>query len=177
MRALYRIRQAYHALWGRLSSLAAEQVAAQLSPSQAVLFARMQASEQYHAWRVWQTVQEQISPIPNALATACLLHDVGKCLAPLSLWERIWVVLGAHFLPGSVASWGHIELAQATWWQRAFVAAAQHPQWGADLAHTAGVPPATVWLILHHQQTLSPATAPSEWFGWLRCLQWADDIN
>jgi hypothetical protein len=177
MRVFYRIRQAHRALWATLSPLAAEQVAAQLSPPQAVLFARMQPSEQYHAWRVWQTIQTETPPAPSVLATACLLHDVGKCLAPLDLWERIWVVLGAHFLPRSVARWGQTELAQATWWQRAFVAAVQHPQWGADLAHAAGAPLATVWLILNHQQISPPSTVPSEWFIWLRRLQQADDDN
>ena len=53
-----------------------------LTAEQMQLFSRLQPSEQVHALRVLQTVQQHGKRDPD-LQTAALLHDIGKARAPL----------------------------------------------------------------------------------------------
>lgn len=147
-RLAYRTRQFWLALRARPGSLTAERIDPYLSPAQQALFRRLQPAEQVHAFLVLQRLQEADQRDPDLL-TAALLHDVGKVVAPLSLWERVLIVVGRRFFPARAAAWGR---GQPRGLCRAFVVAARHADWGADLAAEAGTSPRAVDLIRRHQQ-------------------------
>ena len=145
---IYRTRQFWLA-W-RTQSLTEAELAparAALTTEQMQLFTRLQPSEQIHALRVLQTVQQQGESDPD-LQTAALLHDIGKARAPLKLWERVLIVLGKVFFPKRVEIWGN---GQPEGWARPFVIAEQHPTWGGEMASEVGASPLVVSLIRRHQ--------------------------
>jgi hypothetical protein len=123
-----------------------EALQSHLTPLQINLFRRMQASEQVHAYRVLEHLKAGGQSDPNLLAAA-LLHDAGKTLYPLTILDRVIVVLGSHFFRKGAARWS---AGSPTGLCRPFVVAAQHPAWGADLAIQAGASPRTVELIRRH---------------------------
>ena len=171
-RLAYRSRQFWNALLTPPRKVAGELLAPHLSPALTDLFWRMQPSEQAHAWKVLQRLQADGHADPDLLAAA-LLHDVGKSLAPLSVWDRVGIVLFKRFRVGSDKS-GKRPGGRGL--RRALRVAAGHPAWGADLAAEAGAGPLTVELIRRHQEdfTPHPGSAVDEL---LRALQSADDEN
>ena len=136
-----------------------------LSPTQIFLFRRMQPSEQTHAVQVFERLKTAGQTDPDLLVAA-LLHDVGKVMFPLSLIDRIAIVLGNRFFRRKSGQWSNGPM---TWLRRPFVVAAHHPQWGADLAEQAGASDRTVGLIRSHQD------APTGSDPLLTVLQSADD--
>ncbi len=169
---LYRMRQFWMAL--RVSTLNDNDqalVEETLTPKQQKLFARMQLSEQHHALRVLNMLREQDETDPD-LMVAALLHDVGKSRYRLRLWERVLIVLGRAFCPERVDRWGRASL---SWWNRPFVVAEQHPDWGASLALEAGCSPLAVDLIRYHQAESPPQSASPRERRSLFLLQEADD--
>ena len=105
------------------------------------------------------------------LLTAALLHDVGKILVPLSIFDRVVIVLGKHLFRKAALRW-----AEGTphGWRLPFVVAEHHAGWGADLACQAGAPPLTVELIRRHHD--GPGQNPdSDTEHLLAALQAADD--
>ena len=147
---IYRTRQFWLA-W-RAQSLTEEELTparAVLTTEQMQLFTCLQPSEQIHALRVLQTVQQQGESDPD-LQTAALLHDIGKARAPLKLWERVLIVLGKAFFPEHVKIWG---TGQPKGWARPFVVAEQHPTWGGEMASEVGTSPLAVSLIRRHQSS------------------------
>jgi hypothetical protein len=132
----------------------------------------MQPSEQAHALMVMRRLQAagQIDP---DLLTAALLHDVGKSLAPLSVWDRVGIVLFKRFHP--VAD-KEAKRPGGRGVRRALRVAAWHPAWGAELAAEAGAGPLTIELIRRHQDAFTPRPDfPVDEL--LRALQSADDEN
>ena len=171
---LYRTRQFWLA-W-RAQSLTAEELApahSVLTATQMQLFTRLQPSEQIHALRVLQTVQQQGESDPD-LQTAALLHDVGKARAPLKLWERVVIILGRFFFWERAKTWGR---GQPRGWMRPFVIAEQHPAWGGEMASEVGTSPLAISLIRRHQSPDEfPPTSPRE-DHLLSILQNADHQN
>ena len=172
--AIYRTRQFWLA-W-RAQSLTEEELAparSVLTVEQMQLFTRLQPSEQIHALRVLQTVQQQGETDPD-LQTAALLHDIGKTRAPLKLWERVVIVLGKRFFPERAKSWGR---GQPQGMRRPFVIAEQHPAWGGEMASEVGASPLTVSLICRHQTPVGfpPITEHEDHL--LKILQAADHQN
>ena len=172
--AIYRARQFWLA-W-RAPSLndhdldPARQV---LTAEQMQLFSRLQPSEQIHALRVLQTVQQHGEHDPD-LQTAALLHDIGKARAPLKLWERVLIVLGRGFFPRRASIWG---AGQCQGWKRPFVVAEQHPLWGSQMAVEAGTTQLAASLIRRHQSpNQSEPVSPGE-DRLLEILQAADHQN
>ncbi|MDH5505733.1 MAG: HD domain-containing protein [Anaerolineae bacterium] len=155
-RSVYRVRQFWLALVGKPQPGQLDQAGQLLSPQQFELFQKMQASEQAHALHVLQQLQAQGHQEPDLLAAA-LLHDVGKVQSPLRIWQRVLIVLSTAIAPRWVLHWGR---GAARGWRRPFVVAAQHPQWGAQMAAQAGLSALAVRLILRHQERL-PADAPA----------------
>jgi len=166
-RLAYRTRQFWNALLSPRKRVETEVLLPHLSPSQIVLFRRMQPSEQAHAYQVFERLKAAGQTEPDLLAAA-LLHDVGKILVPLSLPDRVVIVLGKRLFRRRARRWGEGTLSRL---RRPFVVASHHPGWGADLAKQAGASSRTVDLIRHHQD-ISSADNPL-----LAALQAADDEN
>jgi hypothetical protein len=172
-RFIYRTRQFWQALNPTPAVEDLELVQSILTPAQLALFKRLQASEQAHSLRAWRALRAQGESNPD-LQVAALLHDVGKSRFPLKIGERILIVLVKAFCPGCAKRWG---AGPAAGWRRAFVIAAQHPAWGADLAAAAGVSDRAAALIRRHQETFSTAEGVSSTLEerLLRKLQAVDD--
>jgi hypothetical protein len=147
-----------------------------------ILFQRMQPSEQAHSLRVLQALLER-GEQDKDLCVAALLHDIGKTRYPMHLWERVWVVLAEAVCPGCAQGWGLKGdglLDTVEWWRKAFVVAARHPQWGAEMAAEAGASPLAVALIRGHQdKQISPVQreASTREEVLLQTLQSVDDLS
>lgn len=151
-RALYRVRQFGRLLTRRLSGEQLAQVESWLTPPLFELFCRLTPSEQYHAYRVRQTLAADGQTNPDLLAAA-LLHDVGKSKMPLAIWERVLIVLGFRFAPSRAYQWGLAAgRGSISWWARPFAVAVHHPQWGAEMVKAAGGTALAVELIRRHQE-------------------------
>ncbi len=147
----YRTRQFFHALSSAPSSTDIDQIRPILTPTLLSLFLSMQPGEIAHSLKIWQKLIQTIN-CPQEVQVAALLHDVGKTLHPLSLWERVVIVLARTFFPRQASHWG--KETKSKWqksWRRPFVVAENHPEWGARMAEQAGASPVTVLLIRHHQ--------------------------
>lgn len=137
-----------------------------LNPAQMELFFQMQPGEQTHSLRVFKLLLDEHEEDRDLLAAA-LLHDVGKSRYPLSLWERVYIVILKSLFPIQTRVWGQdtragdAELSRFSW-QRPFIIAEQHPRWGAEMASAAGATPLTASLILRHQMTVSADTSAHE---------------
>jgi hypothetical protein len=172
--AIYRTRQFWLA-W-RAPSLKDHDLASAckiLTAEQMQLFSRLQPSEQVHALRVLQTVQQHGERDPD-LHAAALLHDIGKVRAPLRLWERVLIVLVRGFFPKRARIWGY---GQCRGWRRPFVVAEQHPVWGGQMAAEVGATPLAASLIRRHQSPnqLEPVSPGEDRL--LEILQQADHQN
>jgi putative nucleotidyltransferase with HDIG domain len=172
VRVGYRMRQFWEALNPRLSAEELKQAQDFLDPALMALFLGQPRSEQAHSLRLLNQLLEG-GETHSDLLVAALLHDVGKSRHPLHLWERVLIVLGKKFAPNLSQNWGQAELHG---WRRAFVIAAQHPQWGAEMAAEAGASPLTVELIRRHQSLL-PEQADSLKESLLHRLQSVDNQN
>ena len=166
-RLAHRTRQFWNALHGHRGQVETETLLPHLTPSQIVLFRRMQPSEQNHAYRMLERLKATGQTDPDLLAAA-LLHDVGKVLYPLSLFDRVVIVLGKRFFQRRARHWSEGTPSRH---RRPFVVAAHHSNWGADLAEQAGASSRTVDLIHRHQDI------PSVDDSLLVALQSADDQN
>ena len=174
-RVLYRVRQFYFALRAVADPQDLEQARSVLAPAQVALFSGMQPSEQAHAVSVYRQLVAQGETSSDLLAAA-LLHDVGKSLSPLRLWERVLIVLARAFFPAQSRRWGSLPAVGLGGWKHAFVVAEQHPAWGAALAAEAGASPRLVTLIRLHQEA-PPTEADPETRRLLIKLQAVDDNN
>jgi len=166
-RLAYRTRQFWNALPGTRKRVETEALLPHLIPTQIVLFRRMQRSEQTHALQVLNRLKAAGQTDPDLLSAA-LLHDVGKVLFPISIFDRMVIVLGKSIFPRLAGRWSEVTPDR---FYRPFVVAAHHPGWGADLAEQAYASPRTVELIRHHQDI------PSKDDQLLTALQAADDEN
>ncbi len=171
-RLAYRTRQFWNALPVPRKRVETGALLPHLSPPQIVLFRRMQPSEQAHAHQVLERLKAAGQTDPHLLAAA-LLHDVGKILYPLSLLDRVVIVLGKRFFRRRAGRWGE---GTPGLFRRPFVVAAHHPAWGADLAEQAGASSRTVGLIRRHQDPPSPNPG-SRTERLLAALQAADEEN
>jgi hypothetical protein len=164
-RLAYRTRQIWNALTATRKPVETSALLPHLSPAQITLFRRMHRSEQTHALNVLNLLKTAGQNDPDLLSAA-LLHDIGKVLFPLSIFDRVLIVLGKAFFPSLTRRWSEGTPEKH---HRPFVVAARHPEWGADLAGQAGASPRTVELIRHHQDS------PCDDDGDLAALQAADD--
>ena len=171
-RLAYRTRQFRNALFSARPQVETQAIFPPLTSAQVALFRRMQPSEQAHAHLVFQRLRDAGQTDPDLL-TAALLHDVGKILHPLSIFERAIIVVGKRLFPQAARRWGS---GIPRGLRRPFVVAENHAAWGADLAEQAGASPLAVELIRCHQDALVPG-ADSPIGPLLAALQAADDEN
>jgi hypothetical protein len=156
VRIYYRTRQFWHGLRITPTNNEMDRARSVLSSTQFDLFMRMQPGEQSHSLAVFTKLSAAGDDDPDLLVAA-LLHDVGKTLFPLKLWERAWIVLANAVFPRFSNGWalGDFEdLKKLSFWKRPLVVAKQHPKWGAELAAQAGSSHLVVSLISRHQETL-----------------------
>jgi hypothetical protein len=170
-----RVRQTFQATFAWLRPAQDDLAQSTLTPAEFALFRRMKRSERQHHLRVLAVLLRQGRQQP-ALLTAALLHDVGKTRVRFTIPERILVVLAKKFLPRRFDQWA---AGEADGWRSPFVASAQHPQWGAEMAAGVGSSPLAVELIRYHQTPLAdlPPGAPDELPELLAYLQAADDAS
>ncbi len=99
------------------------------------------------------------------LIQAALMHDVGKLRYPLNPVERAVVVLAQKLIPGRAHRWGI--LPSSGWealpgWRKAFIVAALHAEWGAQMAHVAGASSLAESLIRQHHHELNESASEVE---------------
>jgi len=165
--ALYRLRQLFAAIAGRLSGADWAVVGAMLTPAELRLFARMPRYDQRHCLDVFDTLRAGGYDDP-ALLAAALLHDCGKVgddgrPIPLIYYGAFVVTQG--LVPG-VYRWaarvGRGPL-------RPFAVHAAHDQRSARMVAAAGSPRALVTILDDYAARRATAQA--------RALAWADEQN
>jgi putative nucleotidyltransferase with HDIG domain len=172
MKIAYRASQFFQALFAKLTPEDIQLVNQHLSPALLEVFHHMNRSDQLHGIRVLRSVCVN-GENHAVLCAAALLHDVGKSRHPFRLWDRILVVLGTALIPNAVERWGNGE---PRGWRRAFVVAAQHPHWGAEIIRAAGGSEELAALVKRHQE--GPLPHPeTEIDRLLLRLQEADGVN
>lgn len=171
-RIKYRIQQFQNAIFAILKEEDLELARKVLTPSQMVLFSKLQSYEKAHAIQVLKTLQTQ-GPTPKELERAALLHDIGKIQHPLRLWERVLIVLGRAVFPERSKDWGK---GKPGGLKRPFVVSVKHPAWGAKMVADCGGSPLVVYLIRHHQEPIRNELQSQEG-RLLRLLQQADEEN
>ncbi len=173
MRFRYRAAQFWRAIYPqKLSDTEKLIIRRFLTNSEWDLFNRYSVNDQRHSYQVFRTLELQGCKDPGLLAAA-LLHDVGKTKIRLSVWDRSLAVICEAIIPELAAKWG---IEDGKRWRRPFVIRAMHPQWGAQMAKSAGSKTMVVNLIRRHQDPLpkNPNCLEDEF---LALLQWADDLN
>lgn len=156
---IYRIHQFWDALYAVPKSEDLESIRNTLTPEMMTLFLQMHPSEQCHSIRMYKMLLNS-GDTDQDLLTAALLHDIGKNRYPLSICERVEVVLANLFFPRHVNHWRQ---GSPSGWRRPFVVAEQHARWGAEMAADAGVSPRCADLICyHHQDNIQEESINSE---------------
>ncbi len=157
---LYRLKQLYAAVFPQVKTQEYAWPALVLTSDELVLFSRQTLTEQRHALDVAADLQEQKeillavygeSSYQNLLKAA-LLHDCGKSLFRLRLWQRIWIVISTYFpdhLPDILAKKRNILGKTLLIYKR-------HPVWGKRLAAKAGACPEIQALIENHHSPQKP---------------------
>ncbi|MGB8212373.1 MAG: HD domain-containing protein [Anaerolineales bacterium] len=169
-RLTYRSRQFWNALLSPRKYIPSEAILPYLSSIQLILFRRMQPAEQVHAYQLFKRLKISEQATPDLL-TAALLHDVGKIQIPLSIFDRMMIVLGKRLFRHTAQRW-----AEGTphGLRLPFVVAEHHAEWGANLVSQAGASKETVELIRrHHDPHLPNPGTHTERL--LAALQAADD--
>lgn len=180
MSAQHRLRQGVKALLAFRETPDLSLAASYLNMQQLALFRRMPHLEQVHAVEVLRSALSYDFP-PDAdaraledLAAAALLHDCGKSLHRVRVWQKTLPVLVKAASPDlfDKLSGGN----PRNYLLRAFAVKAHHPVWGAQMAAHANSRPRVLWLIEHHQDKIEQFADHPD-YGLLRLLQAADDAN
>jgi hypothetical protein len=143
MNIRYRLRQFARALRGPSSPPDLGDLSALLTAPQRALFVAMAPVDQDHCLSVARVLAASGQAHPDLLCAA-LLHDCGKALARIMVWERVAYVLLGRLAPTWV---GRLGSAQAGGFGHGLYLLAHHARLGAALAAQAGCSPATVALI------------------------------
>jgi putative nucleotidyltransferase with HDIG domain len=164
----YRISQLLHAVFSQPDKFQIERVSQILEPDQFDLFLKLQNSEQFHAIRVMSDV-ETAGFSQLEFLKAALLHDIGKTVHPLKIWERALIVLFSRFNPESFRDLSDLDLKG---WKRGLVIAKKHPEWGADLISDTNISKEMVAIIrTHHSYEIEYKDKKySEFFQLLRSI-------
>lgn len=161
---MYRVRQFWRNVFLKTDHQALEQAKGQLTAAQWALFRQLQPAEKAHALSIYRKLIEQGDIQPDLLVAA-LLHDVGKLRYRLNPIERAMVVLMRAIVPLRAHQFG--EIPASGWerlpgWRKAFIVAAHHEEWGAEMAHQAGTSALAEALIRWHHQPNHPEAGEEE---------------
>lgn len=151
---LYRVHQFLQALVPqKLRPAEVDWIQNLLPPKAIPLFFAQTLADQRHALDVTLDLSS-LPPYSSSrnLLIAALLHDCGKSRHPLKIWERVYIVL-AQKLPKNL--WNAL-LHFPSFLANPLQVAENHPLWGAELAHQAGLDPEIVELIRNHHCPQSP---------------------
>lgn len=176
-RIRYRVSQFFRGWRARLTDEDRRLVAQTLSPAAQTLFQRMPLDAQAHSVAVLQSLR-RTGEVPDELAVAALLHDVGKVAALdagayLGLWLRGPIVVLEALWPAQLWRWAVATPGPGLGY--ALYVHLEHPAIGAAWAEAAGCSARTCWLIRHHQDKTAAAGQPQAEL--LARLQWADGRN
>ena len=151
----YRVFQFIQAFFPRIEPSEIRWVQSNLSLEASALFLKQSPNEQRHALNVAQSLMNKKPILTNTdfeiLLTAALLHDCGKSIVSIHLWQRVFIVL-MQLMPPSI--WSRLELSN-TFLAYPLKIAGQHAQWGEQLAREAGLNLRVCLLIREHH---SPET-------------------
>ena len=176
-KAYYRIRQFWRGFTAQVSASELEAIRGYLPPAAHTLFLRLPVDAQRHSLNVLHDLQQRGTVHPD-LATAALLHDVGKLAADeagvrINLWLRGPLVLLKAFIPKLFYRLQSENPKHG--WRYALHVSEAHPQIGAKWAAQMGCSELTCWLIEHHQEDVRGRDG--ERYALLLALQWADERN
>ena len=143
MRIAYRVRQFARAIAGPQTPPDLGQLASLLTPQQEALFSAMAVVDQRHCLAVATALAAKGYDDPDLLRAA-LVHDAGKSLAHISVWERVANVLMRRFIPGLA---GRVGSPRQGGFGHGLHLLAHHSGMGAALAQQAGFSAATVALV------------------------------
>jgi len=169
----YRIWQFWQSLKGSPGEDGWQKIRKILSSEELSLFQQLPNPDQNHSLRVLISLEAAGEDDPDLLISA-LLHDLGKIKHPLKRWERVFAVLVMAIFPRSYPSWSR---GNPRGLKRPLVVIAQHPQWGAELAKTAGSSARVIWLINNHENQVPGGDYSEQDLFLLRKLQKADNYN
>lgn len=175
----YRLRQFWRGLHPTVTPAEVKAAAAILPPAAFALFQRLSVDAQRHGLNVWQTLARQPDQLPDDLAVAALLHDVGKMATvtaglSINVWWRSLLVLLEMSAPALLTRWAVAD--PQAGWRYLFHVHLAHPAIGAEWAAASGCSPVTCWLIAQHQDK-GAAASNSPAAQLLARLQWADSQN
>ena len=121
-----------------------------LSPRARTLFFQQSRAEQRHALTVAQSLKTYKDSLSSSeyhdLVTAALLHDCGKSLVTIRLWQRVYIVLMQQ-MPQTL--WVRMEKGPALL-AGPLILAKHHALWGSNLARKIGLNSRICLLILEH---------------------------
>lgn len=151
---IYRFKQLYNALFTKIEPDEYQWLSKILAPAELVLFRKQALPEQRHALDVAYDImsrQEEIVKTYNQeifenFLFAALLHDCGKALVKLQLWQRIIIVAFGCLPPGL---W-HKIARQKNILGKTLLICQRHPAWGKRLTARAGVREEVQILIQNH---------------------------
>lgn len=156
----YRFNQLYNAIFAKVEQQEYIWLNTILESKELALFQRQALTEQRHAldvaYDLEQNKQEIIKTygkvVYHNLLLAALLHDCGKSLIKLRLWQRI-VIVTTGYLP---KEWKKKISKHKNLLGKTLVIYEQHPAWGKRLAAKAGLNEDVQLLIREHHSPANP---------------------
>lgn len=149
---IYRILQFAHTIFPHLNRQEVKWALKHLSPKASILFLQQSLADQRHAIDVTQSIIKAKHPILiddfKNLITAALLHDCGKSIVFIHLWERVFIVL-IQITPHSLRSRIEHGLSRFSFPLKVDT---RHALWGSYLAEQAGLNPEVCQLIRDHHK-------------------------
>ncbi len=92
---------------------------------------------------------EELGYIETDHLKAALLHDIGKIIHPLRIWERVIAVLCKWVNDDCLENLNEDDLKG---WKRGLVIMKKHPEWGAELISNTDASENLIELISKHHE-------------------------